>query len=227
MMQVIPRPIFADRRDAGQHLAEATRKTSDQPALVMGLARGGVIVAAEVARALTIPLDVLVVRKLGAPQSEEVAIGAITADGALHLVEDIIRWLEITTSYLEREIDKQSRLAAEREAIYRRGRQRPEISDRNVILVDDGMATGATMVAAARSARKRGARFVTVAVPVGSQGSCHDLRGEADDVVCLHQPDPFWSVGLFYQDFSQVTDDEVLEALDEGVERAGHAARGA
>jgi putative phosphoribosyl transferase len=222
MIHVLPRPIFADRRDAGRRQALASRAEPGE-ALVLGLARGGVLVAAEVARALSAPLDVLVVRKLGAPQSEELAIGAVTADGGLFLMDEIIRWLEIPPAYVEREVEKQRELASRREALYRLGRPGPQLAGRHVILVDDGMATGATMVAAARSVRQQGAAFVQVAVPVGAQGSCADLRGEADDVTCLHQPEPFWAVGFFYEDFSQVEDDDVLKALEEGRDAATSA----
>jgi len=181
--------------------------------LVLGLARGGVIVAAEVARALGLELDALVVRKLGAPQSEELAIGAVTANGGLYLNTELIRLLEVTPAYLQQEIDLQRRVALEREQRYRVGRPGPEIAGRHVILVDDGVATGATMVAAARSMRSQGAEYVQVAVPVGAPGICAEMQGQASDVVCLHQPDPFWSVGSFYEDFSQTSDDEVVQAL--------------
>jgi putative phosphoribosyl transferase len=214
MIEALPRAIFTDRVDAGRHLAAAMTAKGGQP-LVLGLARGGVIVAAEVARTLGLELDVLVARKLGAPQSEELAIGAVTAGGGLYLNTDLIRALEVGPAYLQAEIDRQRRVAAQREAMYRLDRPASSLSGRSVMLVDDGLATGATTVAAARSVRSQGASFVQIAVPVGSPGSCGDLRDEADDVVCLHQPNPFWSVGYFYEDFAQTTDEEVLAALSQ------------
>src|SRR5687768_8466020 len=190
MIEALPRPFLIDRVDAGRRLAAALATPGDTDQLVLGLARGGVIVAAEVARGLGAELDALVVRKLGAPQSEELAIGAVTASGGLYLNADAIRWLEVSPAYLEQEIARQQQVANQREKLYRRGRPAPQIEGRHVVLIDDGMATGATMIAAARSVRRQGAAFVQVAVAVGAQGTCSEMKGEAHDVVCLHQPEP-------------------------------------
>jgi len=213
MFETKPSPLFIDRADAGRRLASAVAGPSSMQPLVLGLARGGVIVAAEVARTLGCELDALVVRKLGAPQSEEVAIGAVTASGGLYLHTEAIRWLDVPPGYLQDEIARQGRLANEREQLYRHGRPSPEIERRHVVLVDDGMATGATMIAAARAVKTLGAAYVQIAVPVGAHGTCGEMRQEANDVTCLHQPEPFWAVGYFYEDFSEVSDDEVLQAL--------------
>jgi putative phosphoribosyl transferase len=207
------RPIFRDRRDAGERLATALLDYVDQSAMVLGLARGGVIVAAEVAAHLNADLDVLVVRKLGAPQSEELAIGAVTSQGGLYLNDEIIRWLEVRPEYVKSEGARQQALAAQREFRYRQNRPMPDMTGRPVILVDDGLATGASMVAALRDVNERDPEIVVVAVPVGAPGSCGELHGLANDVVCLHQPEPFWAVGMFYLDFSEVSDDEVMQAL--------------
>ena len=220
----MPRALFFDRRDAGFKLGSALQDAFDASALVLGLALGGVVVAASVARRLQTDLDVLVVRKLGAPQSEELAIGAVTTDGGLYLNEEIIRWLEVRPEYIESEIERQRALGRERETRYRRGHRMPDLEDRVVILVDDGLATGASMIAAINSVRKHQPATVVVAVPVGAPGSCGDLKGLADDVVCLHQPDPFWSVGAFYRDFSEVLDEEVEDALQEVAARVPRAA---
>jgi putative phosphoribosyl transferase len=220
MLRMVPQPIFEDRRDAGRRLGRALSHLRDRSPLVLGLARGGVIVAVEVAAQLDAELDVLVVRKLGAPQNPEVAIGAVTAEGGLFLDEDSIRMLRVSREYLDQEIRKQRQLAHERERRYRQGRARPVVAGRTVVLVDDGMATGASMIAAARSVRED-ARHLILAAPVGAPSTCAELRAEADEVLCLYQPDPFWAVGLFYRDFSEVTDAEVVQALNERV--AGRA----
>jgi putative phosphoribosyl transferase len=213
------RPIFRDRRDAGERLATALLDYVDQSALVLGLARGGVIVAAEVAAHLNADLDVLVVHKLGAPQSEELAIGVVTSQGGLYLNDEIIRWLEVRPEYVKSEGARQQALAAQREFRYRQNRPMPDMTGRPVILVDDGLATGASMVAALRDVNERGPELVVVAVPVGAPGSCGELHGQVNDVVCLHQPEPFWAVGMFYLDFSEVSDDEVMQALQPRRER--------
>jgi putative phosphoribosyl transferase len=213
------RPIFRDRRDAGERLATALLDYVDQSAMVLGLARGGVIVAAEVAAHLNADLDVLVVHKLGAPQSEELAIGVVTSQGGLYLNDEIIRWLEVRPEYVESEGARQQALAAQREFRYRQNRPMPDMTGRPVILVDDGLATGASMVAALRDVNERDPEIVVVAVPVGAPGSCGELHGLANDVVCLHQPEPFWAVGMFYLDFSEVSDDEVMQALQPRRER--------
>jgi putative phosphoribosyl transferase len=218
-MQFVLRALFDDRADAGRHLGARLAGYTDRAVMVLGLARGGVLVAAEVARQMRAPLDVLVVRKLGSPSSEELAIGAVTADGGLYLNEDIIQSQGVSQRYLDAETQRQRHLAEEREARYRHGRPAPSLKGRGVILVDDGMATGSTMIAAARSARHKGADFVYVAVPVGAPESCEELRNEADEVLCLYNPEPFWSVGSYYGDFSEVSDDEVIEALAQTVTR--------
>ena len=204
---------YRDRADAGIQLAAAlaTRKNGDL--LVLAIPRGGVPVAAEVARSLGAELDIIVARKLGAPFEPELALGAVTADGTLFLNHDVIKDLGITDELLNAIIAREREVARQREERLRGSRPPASIARRTVILVDDGLATGATMRAAAQSVRKRQPRKLIVAVPVGSREACEALRQDADDVVCLMTPDPFWAVGLYYADFSPVSDEEVSAIL--------------
>jgi len=206
-------PSFRDREDAGTRLAERLAAHREANTLVLGIPRGGVPVAAAVARALGAELDILVARKLGAPISPELAIGAVTADGQRFLNESIVRDIGVSSAYLERVTREELAEAARREARFRGGAPPASVAGRTVILVDDGLATGATMIAAARSARARKPAKLVVAVPVGSIDACAALRREADEVVCLATPEPFWAVGVYYEDFGQTGDAEVERLL--------------
>ncbi len=205
--------LFRDRVDAGVQLAAALERYHGQDVLVLGIPRGGVVVAAEVARRLGAALDVIVARKLGAPISRELAIGAVTADGERYLNEDILRELGVTERYLQRVTEEEQAEARRREERFRAGRPPARVAGRTVILVDDGLATGATMRAAVRSVRRHGPARLVVAVPVGARETCEELRAEADEVVCLYQPEPFWAVGAHYQHFEPVDDATVQEVL--------------
>ena len=207
--------LFGDRREAGDALANSLARYRTADVLVLGLPRGGVPVAARVARALDAELDVLVARKLGSPISAELAIGAVTADGDRFLNEDVLRELDVSETYLEAVTAVQRAEARQREARFRGSRPAPRIAGRTVILVDDGLATGATMRAAVQSVRQRQPGRLVVAVPVGSREACEALRGEVDEVVCLHEPEYFGAVGSYYRDFEQTDDDEVRRLLDE------------
>ncbi|HEX9611201.1 MAG TPA: phosphoribosyltransferase [Gemmatimonadales bacterium] len=208
-------PLFRDRRDAGEALAKRLERHRGTHALVLGLPRGGVPVAAQVARALDADLDVLVSRKLGSPVSAELAIGAVTANGGRFLNEDVLRMLNVSEAYLTAVTETQQAEARRREALFRGPRPAPVIAGRTVILVDDGLATGATMRAAVRSVRQQQPKRLVVAVPVGSREACAALRGEADDVVCLYEPKYFGAVGYYYEDFSQTEDSDVQTLLEE------------
>ena len=207
-----PEPLFRDRRDAGRALAARLERYRGWDALVLGLPRGGVVVAAEVARQLDAELDVVVARKLGAPISPEVAIGAVTASERV-LNEELIRELDVSEAYLSGVTAVEQREARRREAWLRGNRPPPRIAGRSVIVVDDGLATGATMRAAVRSVRKQSPAHLVVAVPVGAREACEALRAEADEVVCLHAPASFGAVGSYYLRFDQTSDDEVRRLL--------------
>ena len=184
------------------------------PDLVVGIPRGGVIVAAPVARAIGAELDVAVARKLGAPMQRELAIGAVATDGPPVINRGLIARLGVTDAEVAAELSRQRAEAGRREGLYRSGRAPLEIADRRVVVVDDGVATGATLVAVVRMAKTAGAAHVTAAVPVGPERTLAALRDDADDVVCPLTPKTFQAVGEWYDDFAQVEDDGVLEALD-------------
>lgn len=205
--------IFPDRAAGGRALAEALADDTGKDVLVLGIPRGGVPVAAEVARRLDADLDVIVARKLGAPYQPELAIGAVTANGGLFLDHEMVTDMRIGETYLQTVIDRESNEAHRREKRFRGDRPAPRINGRTVIVVDDGLATGATMRAAVRSIRKHHPKRLVVAVPVGSEEACSSLLDEADDVVRLETPQPFFAVGLYYRDFLPTEDSEVQRIL--------------
>jgi predicted phosphoribosyltransferase len=205
---------FPDRREAGRRLARRLVNFGDRDdVIVLGLPRGGVPVAFEVARELGARLDVFVVRKLGVPGHEELAMGAIAADGVRVLNPDVLRKLPDTEGILARITGIEQRECERREKEYRGGRLAFDLRGKSVILVDDGFATGASMRAAIAGARKRGAARIIAAAPVGARETCAALSEEADDVLCLIQPADFFAVGKFYANFSQTTDEEVRGLL--------------
>ncbi|MGZ3416315.1 MAG: phosphoribosyltransferase [Polyangiales bacterium] len=205
---------FTDRHDAGRQLAIELYPYAQSHPLVLALPRGGAPIGFEVARELGAELDVLVVRKLGVPWHPELAMGAIASGGITFVDEEIARQLEIPKETVEAVVEKESRELARREALYRHGKKPIELRGRTVILVDDGLATGASMRVAIAAIRTRDPARVVVAVPVASAEACESLRHLADDVVCPRTPDPFIAVGLWYRDFSQTDDDEVRRLLD-------------
>jgi predicted phosphoribosyltransferase len=207
--------IFRDRTHAGQELAGKLLRHAGQPnVLVLGLPRGGVPVAAEVARALGAPLDVFVVRKLGVPGQPEFAMGALASGGVRVLDLDVVRELAIPDAVIESITAVESEELRRRERAYRGTRPAPRVAGRTVILVDDGLATGSTMRAAVEALRQQNPARIVVAVPVGAPETCASFAGVADEVVCARAPEPFRAVGVWYDDFSQTTDDEVREALE-------------
>jgi putative phosphoribosyl transferase len=206
---------FRDRTEAGQLLAEQLTAYAGRPdVLVLALPRGGVPVASEVARALGAPLDVFVVRKLGVPGHEELAMGAIASGGVCMLNDDVVQALRIPRRVIEAVAARELRELERRERAYRGDRPAPEVRGRTVILVDDGLATGSTMRAAVAALRRLGPARIVVAVPTAAPATCEEFRHEADECVCDITPDPFYAVGLWYEDFSQTTDDEVRELLE-------------
>lgn len=205
--------LFSDRTEAGALLAQRLLNYRGRHALVLALPRGGVPVAHEIAGRLRAELDVLVARKLGAPGQEELAIGAVTADGTRFLNEELLRTLAITPDYLAAITERERVNAQRREQRLRAGLPRLDVEGRIVILVDDGLATGATMRAAISSLRRFDAGKLIVAVPVGAADSCAAVDAEVDELVCLHRPTPFYSVGMYYRAFGQTSDEEVIEIL--------------
>jgi len=205
---------FPNRTDAGRQLAEKLDKYAGrEDVIVLGLPRGGVPVAYQVAKRLRAPLDVFTVRKLGVPGFEELAAGAIASGGVRVLNEDVMRAIPHADEVIEAVTAREAAELERREQIYREGRPPPELRDRIVILVDDGLATGATMRAAVKAARQRGAAKIVVAVPVGPPDTCRELEEEADETICLSTPAFFQAVGQYYEDFSQTSDEDVRELL--------------
>lgn len=206
---------FQDRAEAGQFLAQELSELYNTPDLiVLALPRGGVPVGFEIARALHAPLEVFVVRKLGVPGQEELAMGAVASGGVRVLNPEVVSALgRFAREAIERAMAKESAELQRREEQYRGARAFPELKGKTVILVDDGLATGATMRAAARAVRARQPARLIIAVPVAPESSCEEMRLEADEVVCALTPELFFGVGQFYQNFHQTTDDEVREFL--------------
>src|ERR1700682_4180886 len=211
----LPRPgLFRDRREAGRLLAAKLAAYANRPdVIVLALPRGGVPVAYEVARALNAPLDVFVVRKLGVPGYEELAMGAVATGGLRVLNDQIIQDLRIPDYVIDRVAAEAGEELTRRERAYRGGRPPLDVRGRTVILVDDGLATGATMRAAVMALRQLQPARIVAAIPTASPDTCEELRAEVDEVICAITPEPFLAVGHWYEDFSQTTDDEVRDLL--------------
>jgi len=209
--------LFRDRTDAGRQLLPRLAAYRGRPdVLVLGLPRGGIPVAYEVAHGLGAPLDVFLVRKLGVPGQEELAMGAISTGGVRVLNRDVVDALRISPDVIDRVAAEEARELERRERSYRGDRAEPEVAGKNVILVDDGLATGSSMRAAVAALRQQRPARIVVAVPVAASSTCEELRREVDELVCGATPEPFMAVGRFYDDFSQTTDDEVRELLAAG-----------
>ena len=204
---------FGDRRDAGRRLAAALTGYRNTNALAIGLPRGGVVVAAEVADAIGADLDILVVRKLGAPGQPELGLGAIAEGGVLLLNEPLMRQVNVTTEQLQPTIEAETIELERRVARYRGDRSPQSVVDRPVIVVDDGLATGGTVRAAAGALRQLGAGSLILAVPVGSPRTVDELAPLFDEIVCLETPATFYAIGQFYRDFAQTSDEEVIGLL--------------
>jgi putative phosphoribosyl transferase len=217
--------LFRDRSDAGRHLATKLAAYAGRPdVVVLALPRGGVPVAAEVARRLGAPLDVCLVRKIGVPGQEELALGAIASGGAQVLNDTIVRELAISDTLIDALAQRERKELERRERLYRGARPFPDVDGRVVILIDDGLATGATMRAAVEALRTRRPARLVVAVPVGAPETCAELESLADEVTCAVTPQPFHAVGLWYDDFQQTTDEEVRTLLEHAADRMSRAA---
>ena len=205
--------LFEDRVDAGRKLASRLEHLAKAKPLVLGLPRGGVVVASEVARALRAPLDVIVTRKLGAPHQPEFGFGAVGPGDVRVIDPQSVRMLGLSDSDIERIAARELAELTRREGAYRRGRQAPNVAGKTVILVDDGAATGVTMQAAIRSVRAGGPERLVVALPVAPPDTAETLGADADEIICLATPDQFAAVGQWYRRFDQVDDDEVIDLL--------------
>lgn len=211
--------IFHNRQEAGQELIpELWQFYGSQDVVMLGLPRGGVVVAYEIAQALKISLDIIVPRKIGSPENPEFAIGAITEDGEGIFNRDVIDLYRVPWEYIEKEVARQAKEASRRLKIYRGDRPPLELKGKKVIIVDDGIATGSTMLAAIKSVKTRGAREIIVAVPVASIDSLEKIKSIVDKVVCLQPHLRFGAVGACYQDFSQIQDNEVIELMHKSEE---------
>ena len=212
---------FADRVEAGRLLAEQLRSYAGRPdALVLALPRGGLPVAFEIATRLHLPLDIFLVRKLGAPGQPELAMGAIATGGARVLNEDVIRYLSVPPEVIEAVAHAEQIELERREQAYRGERPTPDLHGKQVILVDDGLATGSSMRAAIGAVRTQSPARIIVAVPVAARETCEELKREVEELVCLRTPEPFSAVGLWYDDFSQTSDEEVRDLLQRASETA-------
>lgn len=207
--------IFPNRHDAGRQLADALRRFEDCDPVVLALPRGGVPVAFEVAQALSAPLDLVLVRKIGTPLQPELAAGAVVDGDEMQLVrnEDVIRIAGVSEAWLRAEATRELAEIERRRRLYLGGRARAQITGKTAIVVDDGIATGATTRAALRAVRRRNPKHLVLAVPVAPADTLAELRAEVDEIVCLATPDPFGAIGYFYRDFRQLEDAEVRDLL--------------
>jgi predicted phosphoribosyltransferase len=206
--------MFYDRVQAGKMLAERLEDYAGRPdVIVLALPRGGVPVGFEVAQVLVAPLDLMLVRKLGVPGHEEYAMGAVAANGTRVINRDAVDMLQISDEVINAAAEREMQEIARRDRLYRHGKPPPELHGRTVILIDDGLATGSTMLAAVHGARESGAAHVVAAVPVGAAETCIMLEAEVDQLVCLESPEPFRAVGRWYRDFPQLSDKEVIDLL--------------
>lgn len=208
--------VFADRKEAGIRLAEQMLDYKDDPnTILIALPRGGVVVGVEAAHYLHLPLDIVAPRKVGAPFNPELAIGAVTETGEGIFSTDLIRDLGITDEYLQKEINKERKVAEMRLDLYRKGWSKRTLKGKRVILIDDGLATGSTMQAAIKTVKSEEAKEIIIAIPVAPKETIQKIKMSVDKIICLSTPSPFYAVGEFYEDFREVKDDEVIRMLSD------------
>lgn len=207
--------IFENRSEAGKMLASRFASRSKEDLIILAIPRGGVEVGYEVARALGVPLDIIVPRKIGAPGEPELAIGAVASwgDHEVYLDETMVRYLGVSQDYIDREAKAQLEEIDRRLKAYRGTNEQPNVKDKDAVVVDDGIATGSTMIAAVRALKRMGPRSITIAVPVASPEAISRLKAEVDEFIALDAPSPFMAVGYWYRDFQQTTDEEVRDLL--------------
>ena len=210
---------FANRVDAGKRLTSELKNNVGKNAIVLAIPRGGVVVGYEIAKALNLPLDVIIPRKIGAPDNPELAIGAMTQDGTIILDQNLVSYIGVSKDYIKEESERQKKEIERRLKLYRGNEPYPKMQSKDVIIVDDGIATGSTMKAALASVKNRGAKTVTIAVPVGPPSTIKELKKQADKVVCPYTPEYFQAIGQFYVDFEQTTDEEVIQLLKQNKQK--------
>ena len=206
--------MFNDRVEAGRQLATKLLEYVGKDVLVLAIPRGGVVVGYEVAHRLKAPLDITAPRKIGAPGNPELAIGALAEDGTLILDQRLVEYLGVSENYIKEEVERQLHEIKRRLHMYRGDRPYPNLKGKTVIVVDDGIATGATMMAAIASIRKKGAKKIVVAIPVAPPSALNKIRSSVDQLICLYAPEPFFAVGQFYRIFDQTSDEEVISLLE-------------
>ena len=212
---------FEDRFDAGERLAREVERRAGRPSIVLGIPRGGVVVGYVIAKRLNARLEVIIARKIGVPGNPELAVAAVAEDGEVAVEEEVATIYGVSYDYIERAAKKEAEEIRRRVEKFREGRELPEMSGKDVLVVDDGLATGTTMVAALKSVKKRMPRRLVAAAPVASMEAVMKVRSIADDVVVLSVPEEFYAIGEFYRDFSQVSDEEVMQYLS-SLRGSGH-----
>lgn len=205
--------MFEDRIDAGKQLARKLRKYANKDTLVLGIPRGGVVTAFEVAKELKAKLDIIVPRKIGAPHDPEFAIGAVAPDGSVYLNDDAVKNLEVPEGHIEQTVEEELKETRRRMEVYRKDLKLPDVKGKTVIVVDDGIATGYTMFATIDFLRKLKPKKIVIAVPVSPPDTIEKLRERTDDVICLETHEPFYAIGMYYKNFDQTSDEEVIEIL--------------
>lgn len=205
--------IFKDRREAGLRLSQLLHKYRGEDCVVFGIPRGGVEIGYYVAQKLDCFLEVIIPRKIGAPLQPELAVGAVAEDGTIYIEEEVVELVGVSEEYIRSAADRELEVIKKRLKVYRGGREIPELSQYKAIVVDDGVATGATMIAALRFLRKKNCSRLVCAVPVAPPETIYKLKREADEVLSVATPTPFYAIGQFYQDFRQLTDEDVMYYL--------------
>ena len=207
--------MFLDRADAGKKLADSLYKFKDEDVIVLAVPRGGLEIAYDTIKRFGLKWDLIIPRKIGAPQNKEFAIGAVSVDGSYFLNHDFVKMYGISQEYIEKEVSEQIDEIKRRMKDYRGKDTFPEVKDKTVIIMDDGIATGYTILAVIKAVKKQGAKKIILAIPVGPRETIEEFKEIVDEVICLHIPEEFYAVGLYYADFKQVTEEEVFKIMKE------------
>lgn len=207
--------MFLDRKDAGKKLSDKLDKFKNEDLIVLIVPRGGLEIAYDTVKKYNYEWDLIISRKIGAPNNKEVAIGAVSVDGSYFVSDYYVGVLDISEEYIEQEVSKQINEIKRRMKVYREKDAFPEVKDKTVIIIDDGIATGFTILAAIKSVKKQGAKKIILAIPVGPKETIEEFKEFADEIICLYVPDDFYAVGAYYMNFEQVTDEEVFKIINE------------